>query len=272
VGGYPKAKFLPNKTTPPEKRGHTYLRFRNIEDWREFSGHDRHSVFVDPMRRDMPLLRFELSPDSPLIGAGEDGTTIGAMPVHLSKRIERKSLKGALVDAYFDTDADGFVLQKDAFRKTRQPNYASGEWIKAGKEGGALRIMLGGVDKETVENMSAGWRRPFNLDKPAKLALMVRCMLRQSPQYEQDEYSEVMISLGGKSLVVAAKDYFERITGDGKGGGYISTGWMELHFVLGTLKPGEHQLVIGAFNNKKTSDNEFTEFFVDRVAVAPSEK
>ena len=272
VGGYPKAKFLPNKTTPPEKRGHTYLRFRNIEDWREFSGHDRHSVFVDPMRRDMPLLRFELSPDSPLIGAGEDGTTIGAMPVHLSKRIERKSLKGALVDAYFDTDADGFVLQKDAFRKTRQPNYASGEWIKAGKEGGALRIMLGGVDKETVENMSAGWRRPFNLDKPAKLALMVRCMLRQSPQYEQDEYSEVMISLDGKPLLVAAKDYFERITGDGKGGGYISTGWMELHFVPGTLKPGEHQLVIGAFNNKKTSDNEFTEFFVDRVAVAPSEK
>ena len=79
VGGYPSAKWLPDATTPPTERGDPFLRLRTIEDWRAFSGHDQHSLFVDPSRADMPALRFELKSNSPLIGAGADGATIGAM-------------------------------------------------------------------------------------------------------------------------------------------------------------------------------------------------
>ena len=81
VGGYPNAKWSANSSTPPERRGDPYLRLRTIEDWREFSGKDRNSLFVDPLRESMSRLWFDLDPQSPLLGAGEQGATIGAMGV-----------------------------------------------------------------------------------------------------------------------------------------------------------------------------------------------
>jgi len=54
-------------------------RYNSLEAWQEASGQDQHSIFkhpkfVDPENRD-----FRLQPDSPNIGAGEGGATIGAL-------------------------------------------------------------------------------------------------------------------------------------------------------------------------------------------------
>ncbi len=54
------------------------MRFTSLRKWREFSGKSIHSIFADPLHVSVRQHRFELDPESPNIGAGKDGATIGA--------------------------------------------------------------------------------------------------------------------------------------------------------------------------------------------------
>ena len=54
-------------------------RFKSLDEWRQFSGLDKHSIFADPLHLNAEKRQFELSPKSPNIGAGVNGKTIGAM-------------------------------------------------------------------------------------------------------------------------------------------------------------------------------------------------
>jgi hypothetical protein len=54
-------------------------RFRTMQEWQSFSGLDKHSIFADPLYLTTATRDFRLEPSSPNIGAGEDGTTIGAL-------------------------------------------------------------------------------------------------------------------------------------------------------------------------------------------------
>ena len=57
------------------------LKIYSFEDWQRLSGKDKHSIFKDPLFADIENRDFRLRPDSPNIGAGENGTTIGALGV-----------------------------------------------------------------------------------------------------------------------------------------------------------------------------------------------
>lgn len=54
-------------------------RFLTLDAWRAHTGLDQHTLFVDPLFVDAANYDFRLQPDSPLISAGRDGTTIGAL-------------------------------------------------------------------------------------------------------------------------------------------------------------------------------------------------
>jgi hypothetical protein len=54
-------------------------RFLTLRDWQSWSGQDQHSQFADPRWSDPASDRWDPQPDSPLIGAGEGGATIGAV-------------------------------------------------------------------------------------------------------------------------------------------------------------------------------------------------
>ena len=54
-------------------------RYVSLDEWREFSGLDRHTVFADPLYRDTAGRDFRLETNSPNRGAGVDGVTIGAL-------------------------------------------------------------------------------------------------------------------------------------------------------------------------------------------------
>ena len=56
-------------------------RIHTFEDWQKFSGKDQHSIFADPLYRSAANFIFELDPKSPNIGAGENGSTIGALGI-----------------------------------------------------------------------------------------------------------------------------------------------------------------------------------------------
>ena len=178
------------------------------------------------------------------------------------------SISSALIDAHFTTTTDAFVYQDDAFRGTAQPAYASGTHILTGGfTGGALRVFLGGLDDATITNMSGGWSRSFTLASPAMLMLTLRYNLTQSPHYEADENSQMLVSLDGQLYGMAPNDYLARVVGDGNGGPSVTTGWQLVTVTIPNVTAGTHMLKIGGFNNKKTLNDESTEVLIDDVVV-----
>ncbi len=56
-------------------------RYNSLRAWQEATGQDLHSIFKHPKFVDPEGWNFHLQPDSPNLGAGENGTTIGALGV-----------------------------------------------------------------------------------------------------------------------------------------------------------------------------------------------
>jgi hypothetical protein len=177
-------------------------------------------------------------------------------------------VSGVLVDAHFDLGTDGFDYVDNAFRGAGQAAYASGSWSGAGGyRGGALRVSLGGIDNNAISGMSGGWRTTFTLPVPTKVVLYVRGNLTQSPSYEADEKSELLVSVDGVLRGASSGDYLAQLVGDGNSGGAISTGWRLYSVSLGTLSAGPHTLVLGGYNSKKTEVSETTTVLIDDVLV-----
>jgi hypothetical protein len=173
-----------------------------------------------------------------------------------------------IFSANFDGGTDGFSYQDDTFRGTSQPAYASGDWLASGGySGGGLRVNVGGIDTSSILNMSGGWRRTFNLSAASEVTVTFRYRLTQQANYEADEYSDMLMSVDGILHGTGSNDYVARVTGDGEGGLPISTGWQLFQVNLGTLSAGDHTLIIGGYNNKKTYNNESTEALLDDVVV-----
>lgn len=173
-----------------------------------------------------------------------------------------------LVDAHFNSDADGFVYGDDTFRGTSQPTYESGAWAAGGGfNGGGLRVNLGDVNNVDILNMSGGWRQSFSLGAPAPVTVSFRYNLTQTPEYERDELSQALISVDGILYGQPPNNFVAQVVGNGDGGPSITTGWQLFQVDLGTLPAGSHTVIIGGFNNKKTVSDESTTVFIDDVSV-----
>ena len=173
-----------------------------------------------------------------------------------------------IIDADFDADAGGFVFQDDTFNGTGQPDYASGQQIPVGGfSGGALQVLLGNVDDADILGMSGGFEQTFNLAEAARVTLSFRFNLTQSSEYEADEFSQVLVALDGVLQGLNGNDFIAQITGNGNGGGALSTGFQQVELDLGVLPAGNHTLTLGGFNNKKTLANEETEVLFDDLLL-----
>jgi cysteine-rich repeat protein len=173
-----------------------------------------------------------------------------------------------VVDADFDGGTDGFSYQDDTFRGTGEPGYASGAHLASGGlSGGGLRVTLGGIDGADINGMSGGWQVPFNLASAVDLQLSFQYNLSLTPEYESNEYGQVMVSLDGALLAGAGPDYVMQLNGDGNGGSPTTSGWLLFSTSLGTLSAGPHTLVFGGYNNLKTYADESTEVLIDDVLV-----
>ena len=173
-----------------------------------------------------------------------------------------------IIDADFDADAGGFVFQDDTFNGTSQPDYASGQQVPVGGfSGGALQVLLGNVDDADILGMSGGFEQTFNLAEAARVTLGFRFNLTQSSEYEADEFSQVLVALDGVLQGLDGNDFIAQITGNGNGGGALSTGFQQVELDLGVLPAGNHTLTLGGFNNKKTLANEETEVLFDDLLL-----
>ncbi len=174
-----------------------------------------------------------------------------------------------VVQAGFTSNSEGFSYTDDGFRGTNQPSYASGVHVTSGgNPGGALKVTLGGVNNNTINNMSGGWGRTVSLASPAELVVSLWYNLTQSPEYESDEYSQSLISVDGTLYGLPPVDYLAQVVGNGGGGGNISTGWRLYEVNVGSLAAGNHTVRVGGFNNKKNASNESTDVLIDDVIIA----
>ena len=170
----------------------------------------------------------------------------------------------ALFDVHFNSNADGFAYVDDLFRGTEEPSYASGAYIASGGfTGGALRVAIGGINSQNVSNMSGGWQRSFTLGVPTSVTLSFRYRLTETAEYEEDEFSQMLVSVDGVLHGLSPNDYIAQVVG----GGPTTTGWRLVQINLGTLGPGTHMVALGGYNNQKTYPDETVEVLIDDVAV-----
>jgi hypothetical protein len=123
-----------------------------------------------------------------------------------------------LLETNFDANTGGFVYEDDTFG-TSQASYASGSRITGsncyGGSGGCLNVRLGGVNTNTITNMSGGWKYTFNLaTAEAGVTIDMRYRLVMPAVYDFDEYSRVQVSLDGVLYGRGSKDYVDHTGGD----------------------------------------------------------
>ncbi|MEM7224990.1 MAG: hypothetical protein AAF495_18575 [Pseudomonadota bacterium] len=168
-----------------------------------------------------------------------------------------------IIIADFENGLDGFVYQDDVFG-TNQPGYASGTLLaRRGFDGTkGLQLVLGGLDREDITGISGGFTQSFTLAEASLVTITFHYKMDFRRPYEGNEYGDVLASLDGVQLGSGPDGSIARLDGDGP----TSTGWQTFTITL-DLAAGDHELVLGGFNNMKTDRNEFTKIFFDNVAV-----
>ncbi|MET0794651.1 MAG: C-type lectin domain-containing protein [Polyangiaceae bacterium] len=172
----------------------------------------------------------------------------------------------AVISEKFETNTGSFTYLDDAFLATAQPNFASGQRVTSGgNSGAALQVTLGGINNNLVTNMSGGWRSTFTLSQEQLVVLSFDYNLSQSPNYEANEQSQVLLSLDGQLKGRPFDTFADQIVGNGDGGANITTGFRPFVINLGRLAAGSHTLTIGGFNSQKDNSNESTTILIDNV-------
>ncbi len=165
-----------------------------------------------------------------------------------------------------DTDHD-FTYSYGLFGST-EPAYADGQHITSGGfSGGALRIILGGINNDDIDDMSGGWTLPFSLPSEGNTTLTLRYKLTQTSNYESSETSRALAQIDGVLVGSGPGGSLAQIGGNGNGGGEITTGWQQLIFDLGILSEGSHSIDVGGYNNRKTYNDESTEVLFDDIEI-----
>ncbi len=199
-----------------------------------------------------------------------DGTAFSApATVAITVQPAPPPAPAVIFTANFNSGSNSFTYVDNTFRGTSQSSYASGSRVSSGGfSGGALRVRLGGENSNTITGMSGGWRRTFTLSAPRTVTLSFRYNLDQGPDYESDEFSQVLASINGVLKGVSPADYIAQVAGNGNGGSAIGTGWRLFETSLGTLPAGTHTLILGGYNSRKNSSSERTTILIDDVNVA----
>ena len=170
-----------------------------------------------------------------------------------------------LLEADFNSDLDGFTYSDDAFG-TDHAARASGKLDdNDGEDGsGALEVKLGGGtndDHDGTDAMSGGFEQSFTVSEDGTASLTFSFRMDMDSDYENNEYTEVLVSIDGELVSLDGNDYIARLQGGG------DTGWQTVTLDLGSLPVGEHSLVLGGYNNKATSKSEKTEINFDDLSL-----
>ena len=124
----------------------------------------------------------------------------------------------------------------------------------------AGQIYFGGVDDDDITDMSGGFEQTFTVNEDGTGSITFSYKVDMSHKYEDDEYAEVLVSIDGQLVDVGGNDYVARVH-DG------DIGWTTVTIDLGDLEAGDHTVMIGGYNNKKTTDDEKTKIDFDDISL-----
>ncbi|MGV7223149.1 MAG: hypothetical protein ACQ9MH_16660 [Nitrospinales bacterium] len=219
--------------------------------------------FVDEIcgRGDTGWQQVTLDVDN--LSAGQHTLTIGGYNNEKTGPLEATeiSLQGIQITELNQQDPpstyDGFSYIDDAFRGTQNPDYASG-----GVVGGALQVLLGGVDSINITNgMSGGWSKQFSTSSNGNVQITLNYRLTTT-KYDDDECGQALVSVDGVLIGTGSQDYLDQICGKG------DTGWrnetLDVYLPVGT-----HTLTVGGYNSKKTAPLEVTEVLFENLNIIP---
>jgi len=164
-----------------------------------------------------------------------------------------------LIDADFENGEDGFVFVRDSGSSLY---VRSGFFVFSDPPTTTLAIQLGDQDNATVTDMQGHWETSFELSSPADVTISFVYRMTQSSEYESDEISRTFFQLDGTAPTLLAE-----IQGDGNGGSFRTTGFQNFSTTFLGLAAGTHTIKLIGFNNKKTFNDEFSNYAFDDVRV-----
>jgi len=161
-------------------------------------------------------------------------------------------------EADFEASMDGFSYRDDMFRNTSQPRYARGDRDIAGDY---VFTIVGGIDNYRINGISGGFERNFTLSQSGRVRVNLKYRIEQRNGYETDEFVQALVSINGQLHGLNGRDYIQQLVGGG------DSSWKTVSVDLGVLAAGNHKIQIGAYNNKKTYNDESAKVSFDDVKL-----
>jgi len=167
-----------------------------------------------------------------------------------------------VLDVDFNSGADGFTYEDDAFRGTSEPGYASGAPTSSGQSGTpGIRVDVGGLDNNVIQGMSGGWQETFSVTTSGDATLQFSYELSGDMGYDPGEVIQALVAIDGNLLAGDGSDYIQEIEGGG------ASGWQTRQISLGNLSAGSHTITVGIYNNQKTFNSETGYVTFDDITI-----
>ena len=162
----------------------------------------------------------------------------------------------------------GFAFADDTFEGTNDAGSADGTLNpNGGFSGGGIDVTIGGKNFITGffnPASSGGWKKTFTVAEASSIEVSVRYRMVLDSSYEGDEFGQALLEIDGVRYGNSSGNSLSQLNGGA--GVNQDTGWRVYTNSI-FLAAGEHDIVLGAYNNQSNSGTEVTQVFFDDIQI-----
>ena len=162
----------------------------------------------------------------------------------------------------------GFAFVDDTFEGTNDAGSADGTLNpNGGFSGGGIDVTIGGKNFLTGffnPASSGGWKKTFTVAEASSIEVSVRYRMVLDSSYEGDEFGQALLEIDGVRYGNSSGNSLSQLNGGA--GVNQDTGWRVYTNSI-FLAAGEHDIVLGAYNNQSNSGTEVTQVFFDDIQI-----
>ena len=162
----------------------------------------------------------------------------------------------------------GFAFVDDTFEGTNDAGSADGTLNpNGGFSGGGIDVTIGGKNFITGffnPASSGGWKKTFTVAEASSIEVSVRYRMVLDSSYEGDEFGQALLEIDGVRYGNSSGNSLSQLNGGA--GVNQDTGWRVYTNSI-FLAAGEHDIVLGAYNNQSNSGTEVTQVFFDDIQI-----
>ena len=162
----------------------------------------------------------------------------------------------------------GFAFVDDTFEGTNDAGSADGTLNpNGGFSGGGIDVTIGGKNFITGffnPASSGGWKKTFTVAEASSIEVSVRYRMVLDSSYEGNEFGQALIEIDGVRYGNSSGNSLSQLNGGA--GVNQDTGWRVYTNSI-FLAAGEHDIVLGAYNNQSNSGTEVTQVFFDDIQI-----